>query len=620
MTQSRIRRRVLLSSRFSRRWVPILRGFGCFAVIFATTVSIGLENSGGLLWYSNGVLLAYLLLAPRWRWPRYVAIGFAAMLAGGIVLHPAGWRAYMVLSALNVLEVLIAAALLRRRSLGLPKFADRSYLLRFAAHAMLVAPATAGILFAIIYAQWMNSSPWHSLLTWITCDGLGYAVATPACVTLFRSKQKLAESLKNDWMYLAAFVAVTFLSFSETRVPFIFLIYPIVTLVLFRCGLTWATLGTLLVAAIGGWYTVHGEGPFATIATITPIGSSILLQLYLASGIFMMYAASSVMDMLRSTERKLREVVALHELVTENSRDVIILADFEGRRSYVSRAGSDWGGWQPAELLRINSLELVHPEDRDKATSIVHRLRMGGEGGLLECRVRNKNGEFVWVEANLRPVRDTSTHAPIGILNMVRDISARKRAEIELKKAYEALEALAVTDPLTRLANRRRFDQTLAEEWRRGLRDHAPLSLLLLDADWFKSYNDTYGHPSGDICLKQIAEAALNVVTRHGDLVARIGGEEFAVILPNTPAIGAAEVAEHICAAIRGRRLKHNTNPLGIVTISAGCATIVPAFGQNASVLMQRADEALYAAKHAGRNQVYSASVSISDPRPLAAG
>jgi diguanylate cyclase (GGDEF)-like protein len=178
-------------------------------------------------------------------------------------------------------------------------------------------------------------------------------------------------------------------------------------------------------------------------------------------------------------------------------------------------------------------------------------------------------------------------------------------------RANAALEALAITDAMTHLANRRRFDKVLSDEWRRGMREHSPLSLLLLDADWFKSYNDTYGHPRGDSCLKQIAEATQDVVTRPGDLVARIGGEEFAVILPNTPGDGAFEVADQICAAVRRRKLPHNTNPLGIVTISIGCATVIPRLGQHATVLMQRADKALYAAKNAGRNRVCSAELAL---------
>jgi diguanylate cyclase (GGDEF)-like protein/PAS domain S-box-containing protein len=313
------------------------------------------------------------------------------------------------------------------------------------------------------------------------------------------------------------------------------------------------------------------------------------------------------MDALKATERRLREIAYLHELVTENSRDVIILSDFDGIRSYVSASASEWGGWKREELLGMRSLDLVHPDDRSRLTAIVDNVRTGGEGDLLEYRLLNKSGSYVWAEANIRPVRDPVTGMTIGILNMVRDISPRKRAEQDLKKANAALEALAITDPLTGIANRRRFDQCLITEWRRATREHEPLSLLMLDADWFKSYNDTYGHTRGDSCLKQISEAALDVVNRPGDLVARIGGEEFAVFLPNTPSQGAVDVARQICSAIRRRHLPHNSNPTGCVTVSVGCATMVPSPGQHSCTLVDRADDALYAAKHAGRNQVHTA-------------
>jgi diguanylate cyclase (GGDEF)-like protein/PAS domain S-box-containing protein len=591
-----------------------------FLGVFATTLFVGLDDSGGLLWFSNGILLAYLLLVPRWRWRPYLVCGFAAMFAAGVAVHPGRWRSCIVLSLLNLLEVLVAALLLRKRSAQLPRFSDQRYLLRFGAYAVLLAPSTAALLFTLIFSLWKHLPPGHAFSAWLTCDGLGIAVVTPACVALIHSGLKFSGNWRSHWFCPVVLVGVTYFSFSQVRVPIIFLIYPLVAMVLFRFGLSWATLSTLLVAAIGGWFTVHGEGPFSKIATISPIGSSVLLQLFLASGTFMMYAASSVMDMLRSTERRLREIVYLHELVTENSRDVIILADLDGRRSYVSASASHMGNWGREELLGIKSLELVHPDDRAMAERLIRNIRAGGEGDLLECRVQNKNGIYIWVEANIRPVRDPVTGVAIGILNIVRDISERKRAERELKKAYAAVEALAITDPLTHLANRRRFDQCMTTEWRRGMRERMPLSMLVLDCDWFKSFNDTYGHPRGDSCLKQIAEAVLDVATRPGDLVARIGGEEFAVILPNTPADGAIQVANQICDALRRRRLPHNTNPTGFVTISIGCATIVPSLGQHATVLMQHADEALYAAKHAGRNQVFSADLHIQKIAALEAG
>jgi len=196
------------------------------------------------------------------------------------------------------------------------------------------------------------------------------------------------------------------------------------------------------------------------------------------------------------------------------------------------------------------------------------------------------------------------TREPVGILQNVRDITDRKQSEKKLRDAYSAVEALAVTDSLTGLANRRRFDQVLVSEWRRGMRERSPLSLLMIDADKFKSYNDTYGHLRGDSCLKQIAEAALDAVCRPGDLIARFGGEEFAVLLPGTAAEGALHLAEEICAGLRKRNLPHKHSPVGIVTVSIGCATLVPKLGQSSAHLVKQADEALYKAKKTGRDKV----------------
>jgi diguanylate cyclase (GGDEF)-like protein len=141
------------------------------------------------------------------------------------------------------------------------------------------------------------------------------------------------------------------------------------------------------------------------------------------------------------------------------------------------------------------------------------------------------------------------------------------------------------------------------------LREGDKLSLLLIDADHFKRYNDTYGHVRGDSCLKQIAEAAMDVVLRPGDLVARYGGEEFAVVLPGTDETGARAVAEDICQAVRNRRLPHEGNAPGIVTVSVGCATVVPQRGKLPLDLIESADQALYRAKGRGRNRVVVAGI-----------
>jgi diguanylate cyclase (GGDEF)-like protein len=256
---------------------------------------------------------------------------------------------------------------------------------------------------------------------------------------------------------------------------------------------------------------------------------------------------------------------------------------------------------------------MIHPEDRMQVSGAIRKLQSGADCALIECRVLAKNGQYAWAETSMRTIRDPATRAPVGILQNVRDITDRKLAEQKLQDAYHEVEALAITDALTGLANRRHFDQALVSEWRRGMRERTPLSLLMIDADKFKSYNDTYGHPRGDNCLKQIAEAAQDAALRSGDLIARIGGEEFAVLLPGTSNEGAMRLARDICAGVRARALPHKESPSGFVTISVGCATLVPHLGQNSATLMEQADGALYEAKRSGRNRVCNSQPETQD-------
>jgi diguanylate cyclase (GGDEF)-like protein/PAS domain S-box-containing protein len=339
-----------------------------------------------------------------------------------------------------------------------------------------------------------------------------------------------------------------------------------------------------------------------------PWRTNLLLAMPCLVGVFLLYGISAALERTQDSVRQLEQIAALHALVSENSRDAIILTDFSGHRKYSSSSAESLG-WKPEDLLTQGGLAMVHPEDQQRTQEVVHELKSGREDAMIECRIRKRTGEFVWVEASLRVVHDVETGLPSGFLNIARDVSQRKLAEQRLQEAYNAVEALAVTDELTGLSNRRRFDQYLTNEWRRSMRDHQPLSLLMLDVDKFKSYNDTYGHQRGDSCLRQVAEACLDVVSRPGDLVARFGGEEFVVVLPNTEDEGALHVAQDICAALQSRGLPHSGNPSGIVTISAGYATLVPRFGKHAPELIEMADQALYRAKHNGRNCVCNGNI-----------
>ena len=175
---------------------------------------------------------------------------------------------------------------------------------------------------------------------------------------------------------------------------------------------------------------------------------------------------------------------------------------------------------------------------------------------------------------------------------------------IQLEEANTKLQELSELDALTSIANRRRFEETLAREWRRATRDALPLSLIMIDIDYFKDFNDAYGHQVGDECLRRVAGEIGEAITRTGDLVARYGGEEFAAILPSTPSRGAIAVAELLRQRVERMATRHPKSPAGVVTISLGVATMTPGEAFAPDSLVAAADQALYAAKRAGRNRV----------------
>jgi diguanylate cyclase (GGDEF)-like protein/PAS domain S-box-containing protein len=251
------------------------------------------------------------------------------------------------------------------------------------------------------------------------------------------------------------------------------------------------------------------------------------------------------------------------------------------------------------------------PEDRKLVASIFESALTNP--GPFECSARllRADGSLRHVQSRGLAQSDENG-AVIAIFGVFADVTDQKKIEQELKEAHalseysnRALQEMAMQDALTGLPNRRHFDSALAQEFKRAARDNAELSLIMIDLDHFKSYNDCYGHPAGDECLRRVAEAIASVPQRPADLVARYGGEELVMLLPNTTANGAATVARLAGEAVRQRRIPHSRNPEKIVTVSCGVASFAP--GQDPQVaimLVERADQALYRAKLAGRNRV----------------
>lgn len=211
------------------------------------------------------------------------------------------------------------------------------------------------------------------------------------------------------------------------------------------------------------------------------------------------------------------------------------------------------------------------------------------------------------LEAEIQHRRQVETTLRKINRKLNKEIKKRQQTQKKLRYANRQLELLATLDNLTQIANYRRFENYLEQEWYKLQREKMPLSLIMADIDYFKAYNDTYGHPQGNECLKEIAYVIDNTIKRAGDLVARYGGEEFAIVLSNTELEGAIQVAKQIQTAVYACHIPHQCSQVSDrITLSIGVANLIPAPSLKPQDLIKAADRALYRAKKTGRNQIIS--------------
>lgn len=255
-------------------------------------------------------------------------------------------------------------------------------------------------------------------------------------------------------------------------------------------------------------------------------------------------------------------------------------------------------------IVNLNIQEFIHLSSMDLSLQRQKILfsTKGANLDIVEEKFITLDKQVIDVEVNSCPIMYQDKPS---VLTVFRDISERKIAEQKLKEANKKLAILSYTDGLTGIANRRIFDETLIKEWNICKRKHEPISLIMFDIDFFKLYNDTYGHDGGDECLKKVAAAANQIVQRPDDMVARYGGEEFSIILPNTNETGAHHIAEKLLSSIRNLHIPHiHSKVCPSLTISIGVATCVPSDVTDHDQLLKNADKALYFAKNNGRNQI----------------
>lgn len=279
--------------------------------------------------------------------------------------------------------------------------------------------------------------------------------------------------------------------------------------------------------------------------------------------------------------------VALQKLKTDKADLILLNVNHPNRNSYELCQ-------QIKELETTKDTPIIFLSVLDEVTNKVRGFEVGGVDYITKPFQISE--VIARIETQLRLSEQRTA--------LLKQVNQYRQTQAILRKMNTELRRSVLVDSLTQISNRRRFDEYLAKEWRRHLRDQDHLSLILCDIDFFKSYNDTYGHLVGDNCLKTIAQTINQSIKRSGDLVARYGGEEFGIILPRTSLEGAITVAQNIMTAIHQLKHPHETSSVcAYVTLSAGITSIVPSRQVLASQFLNQADEALYEAKIQGRDR-----------------
>ena len=315
----------------------------------------------------------------------------------------------------------------------------------------------------------------------------------------------------------------------------------------------------------------------------------------------------------KQSELALAEQEQLWRTIINTSPDGILIISLDGVINHVSEKLLSMTGFESAdELIGRSMLEFVDPDWHAKAIERIGLMLQGTYTGAGEYRVIRKDGSHAWFEANAEVLRNLDG-SPREIFIIERDITERKKTEHDLTELTRSLELLSITDSLTGLANRRHFDVVLETEFGRHVRSGGELSLIMLDIDHFKAFNDTYGHLKGDDCLREVGRVLRECTSRAVDLAARYGGEEFVCILPDTDRNGAVFLAEQIRRGIEALAIPHSKSSVADhVTASLGVVTTNCSMDSSPLSILSQADELLYQAKSSGRNRIEIDSSSIS--------
>lgn len=300
---------------------------------------------------------------------------------------------------------------------------------------------------------------------------------------------------------------------------------------------------------------------------------------------------------------------SVYKTLLESTKAIPWKIDWKTMRfAYIGPQIAQLLGWSQESWVSVEDWAArIHPDDRESVVNFCVAQSKSGSDHEADYRALTKDGGYVWIRDVVHVVRDIQGEVE-ALVGFMFDISERKKTEEKLLCLQKELEELSYKDGLTGVANRRMFDSVFKIEWADAKRNKRPLSLILLDIDHFKQFNDCYGHLKGDECLRQVARILRTVVKRPRDFVARFGGEEFVLVLPETGEAMAHQFAESCRGKILESRIPHAWLTVGdCVTASFGVGTIVPGCEDSSEQFIDTVDRRLYAAKQRGRNRVVGA-------------
>ncbi|WP_363315110.1 sensor domain-containing diguanylate cyclase [uncultured Agrobacterium sp.] len=296
-------------------------------------------------------------------------------------------------------------------------------------------------------------------------------------------------------------------------------------------------------------------------------------------------------------DQKVAAREAEFRLIANASPDVIEKISLAGVRQYVSPAAARIFERDTESVIGTSVLDDRDDQTKSAWQDALAKVQSGSSTECILYRHQRMDGTMIWLESVISCFRSDDNNEPDGIVVITRDVTRQQMMKQELN-------ALATTDELTRLFNKRYFNTQLSSTLAAARANQQSVSLILLDLDRFKAYNDTYGHLAGDCALRDVAAVIPPELIGTGGLAARYGGEELVVLLPNTDAEETMKIAENIRKAIAALKIEHAGNlPWGHVTVSSGYATALPSHAFSENDLITQADRALYAAKAAGRNR-----------------